>query len=100
MLRRTFGVRAWSLGLIFMGACTAQAQNYPERPIRIVTGTAGGGSDFTSRQIAQGISSSLGQPVVVDNRVSGIVAGEIVAKAPPDGYDLTVAGSAFWRSPL
>ena len=96
MLVSRFAVETFWIGLMVLGAGVVSGQDYPNKPIRIVTGGAGGGSDFTSRQIAQGISGSLGQPVVVDNRASGVIAGEIVSKAPPDGYNLTVAGSAFW----
>lgn len=96
MRRPRFVIVLLSSGVMIAGTNAASGQNYPEKPIRIVTGSAGGGSDFTSRQIAQGISVPLGQPVIVDNRASGIVAGEIVARAPADGYSLTVAGSAFW----
>lgn len=63
-------------------------QDYPTKPIRIVTGGAGGGTDFTARLIAQGISGPLGQPVVVENRGAGIIPVEFVSKAPPDGYTL------------
>ena len=94
MRRPRFVIVLLSSGVMIAGTNAASGQNYPEKPIRIVTGSAGGGSDFTSRQIAQGISVPLGQPVIVDNRASGIVAGEIVARAPADGYSLTVAGSA------
>ena len=53
-----------------------------------------------ARLIAQGISGPLGQPVIVDNRASGIIPGEIVAKAPPDGYTLLVGGGSLWIAPL
>ncbi len=66
-------------------------QNYPNKPIRLVLGYgAGGVADITARLVAQKLSDALGQQVVVDNRPSagGIVAGEMVAKADPDGYTL------------
>jgi tripartite-type tricarboxylate transporter receptor subunit TctC len=78
---------------------TGFSQDYPAKPIRILTTTAGGGGDFTSRQIAQGITGPLGQPVVVDNRPA-IIAPEVAAKAPPDGYTLLVAGGSVWTTPL
>jgi len=74
-------------------------QEYPSKSIRIVTAAAGGGSDFTSRVVAQGISGPLGQPVIVDNRTA-ILAAEAVLKAPPDGYTLLVTGTSFWVGPL
>ena len=69
----------------------AAAQSYPSRPIRLVLGYAAGGvADITARLVAQKLSVSLGQPIIVDNKPSagGIVAAETVAKAEPDGYTL------------
>lgn len=88
-----------ALGLTGFGANPVLAQDYPNKPIRIVTAAAGGGSDFTARQIAQGISGPLGQPVIVDNRTA-LQASEAGAKAPPDGYTLLVAGGVLWTTPL
>src|SRR5262245_28187486 len=55
-------------GLMFLGAGVASGQGYPNKPIRIVVGAVGGGNDFAARLIAQGMSGSLGQQVIVDNR--------------------------------
>ena len=66
----------------------AQAQ-YPDRPLRaIVAFGTGGATDVIARIIATSMAQSLGQPVVIDNRpgADGIVAGEQVVKAAPDGY--------------
>jgi tripartite-type tricarboxylate transporter receptor subunit TctC len=78
----------------------ASAQDYPNRIIRIITAAAGGGSDFIARIVAQGISAPLGQQVIVENRGTGVLAGETAARAPGDGYTLTVQGGAFWITPL
>ena len=78
----------------------ACAQNYPNKPVRIVTAGVGGGSDFAARLIAQGISPGLGQQVIVENRPSGVIPGETVAKAVPDGYTLLVSSSVLWLEPL
>ncbi len=78
----------------------AVAQSFPTKPIRIVTTGAGGGSDFMARVVAQGMASNMGQPVIIDNRSSGVIPGEIVSKAAPDGYTLLAAGSTFWFGPL
>jgi tripartite-type tricarboxylate transporter receptor subunit TctC len=80
-------------------ATAALAQAYPSRPIHIVTSTAGGGSDFFTRLLAQVISGPLGEPIVIDNRVPALI-GEIVAKAPPDGYTLMYHGSGLMFTPL
>jgi tripartite-type tricarboxylate transporter receptor subunit TctC len=73
-------------------ACSGvHAQNYPVKPVRIIVGlTAGGTTDLVSRVVAQQLTTAWGQNVFVDNRpgASGMIAGEMVAKAAPDGYTL------------
>jgi len=76
------------------------AQGFPTRPMRIVTSTVGGTTDLVARLIAQGLTASLGQQVIVDNRPTGIIPGEIVVKAPPDGYTLLFHGGSLWLMPL
>ena len=69
------------------------AHAYPERPIRLVVPFAPGGSaDLVGRLLAQQMSESLGQPVVVENKggASGMLGNDYVAKSAPDGYTLTV----------
>jgi tripartite-type tricarboxylate transporter receptor subunit TctC len=71
-------------------AC-ASAQPYPERPVRlVVTSPPGGANDIQSRIVGLRLAERLGQPVVIDNRggASGMLAAEIVVKAPADGYTL------------
>jgi len=75
-------------------ALTAQAQDYPTRPIRLLTPAAPGGTtDLLARLFGAKLSESLGQQVIVDNRASasGVVAGDMTAKAAPDGYTLLLA---------
>jgi tripartite-type tricarboxylate transporter receptor subunit TctC len=72
-------------------AVAAHAQDYPTKPIRIIVGyTTGGGNDLIARLLAPKMSESLGQPVIIENRpgAQSIIAAELVAKAPPDGYTL------------
>jgi tripartite-type tricarboxylate transporter receptor subunit TctC len=67
------------------------AAQYPTRPIRLMVGIApGGGPDIVARLIASKLGDAFSQPVVVENRVgsNGNIAGEVVVKAPPDGYTL------------
>ncbi len=78
-------------------AIPAAAQPYPTKPIRILTTETGNSTDYFTRIIAQGIGTTLGQQVVVDNR--GISAGQITAKASPDGYTLLSYGSPLWLAP-
>ena len=77
----------------------APAQDFPVKPIRIVTSEPGGGGDIVARIIAQGMSGTFGQQVIVDNR-SGALPGEIVAKALPDGYTLLLHGGSFYLAPF
>lgn len=83
-------------GIMAMSAGTACGQNYPNKPVRIVTAGVGGSPDFVSRVIAQGISGPLGQQVYVENRSSGLIPAETVSRAPPDGYTLLVTSNSMW----
>jgi tripartite-type tricarboxylate transporter receptor subunit TctC len=77
--------------LLFAAAGAAFAQAYPTKPVKlIVPFGAGGVADITARVLAQKMSDTIGQQVLVDNRPSagGIIASEAVAKAEPDGYTL------------
>ncbi len=76
--------------LIFLSSSSI-AQNYPNKPIRLIVPVPpGGGADFVARAYATRLSDALGQQVVVDNRggAAGIIAMEATAKAAPDGYTL------------
>jgi len=79
------------LPLALATALPVQAQNYPTKPVRIVV-TIGPGSagDLLSRLLAEPLAKGLGQSVIVDNRpgAGGNLAASIVAKSPPDGYNL------------
>lgn len=75
----------------------AQAQTYPARPIRLIIPLPpGGGADYIGRVVGIKLSDQMGQPVVADNRggASGAIAGEIAARATPDGYTLFLAYAA------
>ena len=99
MLTKRFVVSMISLVMIVAGMGVALGQNYPSKPIRIVTSEVGATNDFAARLVGQGVSARLGQPMIVENRPS-IIIPEIVAKATPDGYTLLLAGNVFWTVPL
>jgi tripartite-type tricarboxylate transporter receptor subunit TctC len=72
----------------------AHAQDYPSKPIRLITPAAQGGTtDFLARLFGAKLGEIFKQQVIVDNRASasGVIAGDMVAKAPPDGYTLLLA---------
>jgi len=80
---------------------TARSQQYPAKPVRILTAQVGGGTDFVARLIAQGLTESFKQPVVVENRGGNVVlSAEAVAKSPPDGYTLLIYAATLWVAPL
>jgi tripartite-type tricarboxylate transporter receptor subunit TctC len=73
------------------GASAAHATGFPEKPLRMLVGfSAGGGTDVVARILAQKMSETIGQWVVVENRsgASGLIAADAVAKSPADGYTL------------
>ena len=76
----------------------AWAQKYPDKPIRLVVGySAGGGVDIVARLLSARLPAVLGQQVLVENRTgaTGLIAADLVAKAPPDGYTLMMGDSAL-----
>jgi len=81
----------WLLVFLSCSATALAQESYPSRPIRlIVSFTPGGGADLTARTVGQGMSETLRQPVVVENRpgANGLVGTAAVVKSAPDGYTL------------
>lgn len=84
----------WLIAAAFIAPALHAAENYPNRPIRmIIPSGAGGITDIIGRAIAPKLADSFGQQVVIDNRpgASGILGTGIVAKSTPDGYTLLMA---------
>ena len=78
----------------------AGAQTYPTKPVRLVASAPGGGNDLASRLLAQGLTERLGQQVVVDGRAAGVIPGEIVSRAAPDGHTLLYYAGSVYLIPL
>ncbi len=101
---------ALSIAMSAGGAGVLCAQDYPAKPVRLVVGfAAGGASDTLARIVAQNLTESLGQNVVVDNRpgAGGTIGADLVVRAQPDGYTIFVgdfgpsvlAGSLYAKLP-
>lgn len=103
---KTFGIRALArlAGLLALavGVGTASAQSYPDKPVKLIVPYAAGGfSDVLGRFLAQWLTQSLGQPVVVENKAGAatILGTDTVAKSAPDGYTLLLTTDALSINP-
>ena len=92
--------------VVMAGLCATlpcvHAQPYPSKPVRMIVGFApGGGTDVTARLIVQPLSDALGQRVIIDNRpgANGVLATEVTAKSPPDGYTLLMVNLGHTVNP-
>ena len=91
---------AWALacGVVALATSSmAQTPTFPDRAIRLVVAfPPGGATDVIARVLAQGLTTELGQTVLVENKggASGMIGSELVVKAPPDGYTLLFAPSS------
>jgi tripartite-type tricarboxylate transporter receptor subunit TctC len=96
----------WPLRLaglaLALAACTASAQQFPHKQMRIIVPyAAGGGTDILARLFAQKLSDSWGQTVIVENRpgADGIIGAEIITQSPPDGHNLMLVVAAHVINP-
>ena len=88
---------------VVLWVLSAAAQPYPTKPVRIVVpASPGGASDLVARLLATQLSETLGQPFIVENRVTsgGIVGTQQVAESPPDGHTLLVTFDTFASNAL
>jgi tripartite-type tricarboxylate transporter receptor subunit TctC len=93
---------AYAALALLLAIGSAMAQEYPAKPIRILIGfSPGGGADIVTRIVAPAMAESLGQQLVIDNRpgANGIIAAELAAKSPPDGYTLLTAPGNYAFAP-
>jgi tripartite-type tricarboxylate transporter receptor subunit TctC len=96
---RNHATRAAALAVLLAAApLPAHTQTYPAKPVRVITTQPGSSAELMGRLIAPGLSNALGQQVVIDNR--GLIAAEIVAKAPADGYTVLLYTSPLWIAPF
>ncbi len=95
MMQWIFRTALAAMVALVPGAVLAQA--FPSKPLKVVVGFAPGGNlDVTARILAEAMSRSLGQPIVVENRpgAGGVIGSDLVARADPDGYTLVAATTA------
>ena len=93
---------AVTAALAFGALAGAQAQNYPNKPVRLVLPYAPGGIiDYVGRTLAQKLTENLGQPVVAENRPGGggVLGTDSVARSAPDGYTLVLMDPAIIINP-
>ena len=96
-------IRSIAVTAVFASAALssglAQAQAYPSKPIKITTASAGAGLDVVIRMVGNGITGTLGQPIVVENRPTTAHPEDAIAKGTPDGYSLCFLANAVWLAP-
>jgi tripartite-type tricarboxylate transporter receptor subunit TctC len=83
---------------LFTTAGPAWGQDYPSKIVRIYTSAPASTNDIVARMIAQGLTASLKQPAIVENR--GTLAGELVARAEPDGHTILFYGGSVYLLPM
>jgi len=88
--------------ILFAAASTAEAQQYPEHPVRVIVGyAAGSGPDLQAHTVAQQLSTSLGRQFFVENRLgaNGTIATRLVIQSRPDGYMLLFSSNGIAPTP-
>ena len=99
-MRHVHRIAGFAVALVAWGAF-AQAPKFPSKPVRMLVGFApGGATDIVARFISPGMAESFGQPVVVENRpgASSQIAGELIARAAPDGHTLLMSSQTLMTS--
>ncbi|MBO9650905.1 MAG: tripartite tricarboxylate transporter substrate binding protein [Variovorax sp.] len=102
-MRRKHFIRAALATLALAATASGFAQTYPSKPVKVVIPFPPGGTlDFVGRLLAQKLADQMGQPFVVENRAggNGVIGGDVVAKAPADGYTLLFNASTFTTAPM
>ena len=75
-------------GVLLAGLWSVASAQFPTKPVRIIAASTGTSGDLLARYLGQRLSERWGQPVVIENRtgLGGVIAGEVAARAAPDGY--------------
>jgi tripartite-type tricarboxylate transporter receptor subunit TctC len=84
--------------MLAVASATAHAQQYPDRPVKVMVGyAAGSGPDIQARTVAQQLSTDLGQSFYVENRLgaNATIATRLVAQSTPDGYTLLFSSNGI-----
>ena len=104
-MKSSYGARAVRVLLLLAlagAAWIAQAQTFPAKPVRMIVPFApGGNTDIIARIVAPGMSKSLGQQIIIDNRggAGSMIGTEMAAKSPPDGYTVLMVSAAHVINP-
>ena len=104
-MSKSISAGARSVAVMALALCCAgaSAQGFPSRTVRLVSGVSpGSASDTMARLVAEKLQASLGQPVIVENKLGagGLIGAQYVAKSEPDGHTVMVYASAFTVAPL
>ena len=103
ILQRMFGLAAAAGVLLAFTPTGADAQKYPNRPIRLIVPVPpGSGTDLIARTLGQKMSERMGQPFVVENRggASAAIGTDLLAKSPPDGYTIMMGYTVHATNPI
>ncbi|RPJ46214.1 MAG: tripartite tricarboxylate transporter substrate binding protein [Betaproteobacteria bacterium] len=104
-MKSSYGVRLVRVLLVLAlagAAWVAQAQTYPVKPVRMIVPFApGGNTDIIARIVVPGMSKSLGQQIIIDNRggAGSMIGTDMAAKSPPDGYTVLMVSAAHVINP-
>ncbi len=91
-------LQSLAISALLLAVCNAaQAQNWPDRPVKFISSqAAGGGTDMIGRLVADQLSAKIGQPIVYENRPGGgnVIGTQAAARSAPDGYTFFYATAA------